>query len=146
MDLIRVFDAAPKSAWEVLCHPGTGFYIPAYQRDYAWGKDKVQRLIADSLHGLQLLVDKDDAITFIGTLIVLHDVRYQAVNPVVRDDLPKLCDQGYIIEHYECAGLGHTDAATTSIPHVIAWVNARIANEPLTDPCVINKPVDCAAP
>ena len=88
MDLKTVFDAEPKSTWEVLCSPATGFYIPAYQRDYAWEKDKVQRLIADGLHGLQLLVDKDDAMTFIGTLIVLHDVKYSTVNPVVRPDLP----------------------------------------------------------
>ena len=80
------------------------------------------------------------------TLVVQGEIDDLVYTPVVRADLPKLCDQGYVIEHYECAGLGHTDAATTSIPHVIAWVNARIAGEPLTDPCVINKPVDCAAP
>jgi hypothetical protein len=88
MDLKTVFDAEPKSTWEVMCQPGAGFYIPAYQRDYAWDKDKVQRLVADSLHGLQLLVDKSDSITFIGTLIVLHDVKYLTVKPVVRGDLP----------------------------------------------------------
>lgn len=88
MDLIRVFDAAPKSTWEVLCEPRTGFYIPAYQREYSWGRGHVRQLINDCLHGLQLLVDKHDSITFIGTLIVLNDVKAQAVNPVVRGDLP----------------------------------------------------------
>lgn len=80
------------------------------------------------------------------TLVVQGELDDLVFTPVVRDDLPKLCDQGYIIEHYECAGAGHTDAATSSIPHVIAWVNARIAGEPLTDPCVIHEPVDCNAP
>ena len=80
------------------------------------------------------------------TLVVQGEADDLVYTPVVRADLPKLCDQGYIIEHYECAGLGHTDAATTSIPHVIEWVNARIAGEPLTDPCVIHPAVDCAAP
>lgn len=88
MDLTTVFEAAPKTTWEIMCQPGAGFYIPAYQRDYAWDKEKVQRLIADCLHGLQLLVEKNDSITFIGTLIVLNDVKAQAVNPVVRGDLP----------------------------------------------------------
>ncbi len=80
------------------------------------------------------------------TLVVQGEADDLVYTPVVRDDLPKLCDQGYVIEHYECAGLGHTDAATTSIPHVIEWVEARIAGEPLADPCVIHEPVDCAAP
>ncbi len=80
------------------------------------------------------------------TLVVQGELDDLVYTPVVRDDLPKLCDQGYIIEHYECAGAGHTDAATSSIPHVIAWVNARIAGEPLTDMCVIHEPVDCTAP
>lgn len=78
------------------------------------------------------------------TLVVQGENDDLVYTPVVRDDLPKLCDQGYVIEHYECAGAGHTDAATSSIPFVIAWANARIAGEPLTDPCVIHEPVDCA--
>lgn len=88
MDLIRVFDAAPKSTWQVLCELRTGFYIPAYQREYSWGRSHIRQLINDCLHGLQLLVEKNDSITFIGTLIVLNDVKAQAVNPVVRGDLP----------------------------------------------------------
>ena len=80
------------------------------------------------------------------TLVVQGELDDLVYTPVVRDDLPKLCEQGYVIEHYECAGAGHTDAATSSIPHVIGWVNARIAGEPLTDPCVIHPPVDCNAP
>ena len=80
------------------------------------------------------------------TLVVQGEDDDLVYTPVVREDLPKLCDQGYLIEHYECAGAGHTQAATQSIPYVIAWANARIAGEPLTDPCEIHEPVDCAAP
>ena len=80
------------------------------------------------------------------TLVVQGETDDLVYTPVVRDDLPKLCDQGYVIEHYECAGLGHTDAATSSIPHVLEWVNARIAGEELVDPCVIHAPVDCVGP
>lgn len=88
MDLKDVFGAEPKSTWQVLCERGTGFYIPAYQRDYTWERDKIERLIEDSLHGLRMLVDKKDAITFIGTLIVIHDIKYQTVEPHVKGDLP----------------------------------------------------------
>jgi hypothetical protein len=88
MDLKDVFGAEPKSTWQVLCERGTGFYIPAYQRDYTWERDKIERLIEDSLHGLRKLVDNEDAITFLGTLIVIHDTKYQTVEPHVKGNLP----------------------------------------------------------
>ncbi len=88
MDMKMVFSAEPKTCWQVMAAPGVGFYIPSYKHPYVWDKALLHQLIADSLHGLQLLVEKDDAITFIGTLIVLHDVKYQTVKPVVRGDLP----------------------------------------------------------
>jgi hypothetical protein len=88
MELKDVFGAEPKSTWQVLCERGTGFYIPAYQRDYTWEEDKIDRLLEDSLHGLRKLVDNEDAITFLGTLIVIHDTKYQTVEPHVRGHLP----------------------------------------------------------
>jgi hypothetical protein len=83
---------------------------------------------------------------FTPTLVVQGETDDLVYTPVVRDDLPDLCDQGYILEHYECAGAGHVDAATQSIPYVIAWVNDRVAGKPLADPCVIHDAVDCAPP
>lgn len=83
---------------------------------------------------------------FTPTLVVQGEADDLVYTPVVRDDLPKLCDQGYVIEHYECAGAGHTEAATSSIPFVIQWANDRLAGKPLTAPCVIHQPVDCAPP
>ncbi len=89
MELEELFGAEPRSTWQVLCEPGTGFYIPAYQRDYTWERDKIDRLIEDSLHGLRNLVENDEAITFLGTLIVIRDTKYQTVEPHDRGNLPK---------------------------------------------------------
>lgn len=80
------------------------------------------------------------------TLVVQGEADDLVFTPVVKADLPKLCDQGYVLEHYECAGLGHTDAATKSIPFVIQWVNDRLDGKPLNEPCVIHEPVDCEGP
>ncbi len=77
------------------------------------------------------------------TLVVLGEADDLVYSPVVREDLPRLCDQGYVIEHYECAGAGHVDAATSSIPFVIGWANDRLAGKPLVEPCEIHAPVDC---
>jgi len=88
MELREVFSAEPKSIYQLLCDPGTGFYIPAYQREYTWGKDKIERLFEDCLHGLTKLVENDDAITFLGTLIVIHDTKYATVAPISQGNMP----------------------------------------------------------
>ena len=88
MELNVVFDAQPKSVWQVLCENGVGFYIPAYQREYSWDKTNVTRLLEDAGHGLKKLLESEDAITFIGTLIVIHDTKYQTVTPHDRGQLP----------------------------------------------------------
>lgn len=79
------------------------------------------------------------------TLVVQGETDDLVYTPVVRDDLPLLCDAGYVLEHFECAGLGHSDAAVASLPYVVDWARARLAGEPLDEPCVIHEPVDCSA-
>ena len=86
------FKAETKTSYQMLCEPNEGFYIPPYQREYSWEKPKVGRLFEDAGHGVRLLFeDKDssDATTFLGTIIVIHDTRYQTVDPKVQGDLPK---------------------------------------------------------
>lgn len=77
------------------------------------------------------------------TLVPLGEADDLVYTPVVRADLPGLCEQGYQIEHVECAGAGHTDAVLQSVPFIIRWVEDRLAGEPLEDPCTIHAPVDC---
>ncbi len=79
------------------------------------------------------------------TLVVQGEADDLVFTPVIREDLPRLCDAGYVIDHFECANAGHTEAATDSIPYVIDWVEARLAGKPIDEPCVIHKPVDCKA-
>ncbi len=71
MELRNIFNATPNSTWQVLCDSGVGFYIPPYQREYNWDRSHIDRLFEDIGHGLQLLVEKTDSITFLGTLIVI---------------------------------------------------------------------------
>jgi len=88
MDIKEIFDAEPKSVLQILGEPGVGFYIPAYQREYSWKNDNVRRLFEDAIHGLNLLVDNEDSITFIGSLITIHDTKYQTIDPQVKGDMP----------------------------------------------------------
>lgn len=78
------------------------------------------------------------------TLVVQGEADDLVYTPVIRADLPKLCDAGYVIDHFECAGAGHVQAATDSIPYVLDWVDARLSGAPIAEPCVIHEPVDCS--
>jgi hypothetical protein len=88
MQISDVFGALPKSVWEYLCENGQGLYVPAYQRQYSWDKSKIARLLEDACHGFTMLIDHDDSITFIGTIIAIHDTQYLTVNPLVKGDVP----------------------------------------------------------
>ncbi len=64
------------------------FYIPAYQRPYSWDKDKINRTWEDITYGLKQLENSDDYITFLGSIITLHDTRYDSISPIVRGEVP----------------------------------------------------------
>ena len=88
-DLTKIFTAAPKSTFTLLAQAGLGYYIPAYQRPYSWKKVNTVDLIEDVVHGIAMLErTRGEAITFLGTMILMHDVKYQTVAPQVKGDLP----------------------------------------------------------
>lgn len=88
MQIEDVFGAVPKSVWQYLCENGQGLYVPAYQRQYSWDKAKIERLVEDISHGFTMLIEHEDAITFLGTIIAIHDTQYLTVNPLVKGDVP----------------------------------------------------------
>lgn len=88
MEIKDVFGAQPKSVWEYLCENGQGLYVPAYQRQYSWDTPKITRLIEDICHGFTTLTNRDDAITFLGTIIAIHDTNLVTVDPIVKGDVP----------------------------------------------------------
>ena len=77
----NIFSAAPSSTWQVLCSTGVGFYIPPYQRGYNWDDTHIDRLFEDFGHGLRLLLENQNSITFLGTLIVIDKDELPHVNP-----------------------------------------------------------------
>ncbi len=88
MEITDIFDANGRSTLHVLSGSGVGYYIPSYQREYSWGKENIERLFEDTVHGINLLLKSGDSITFIGTVIAIHDTKYQTVEPIVRDHIP----------------------------------------------------------
>lgn len=66
----------------------TGFYIPAYQRNYSWERDKVRQLIEDVASGLFSMNENMESLAFIGTLILVKDDSGRSVYPSLRAELP----------------------------------------------------------
>jgi hypothetical protein len=65
------------------------------------------------------------------TLVVLSEDDDLVYTPVIREDFDRLCDQGYRLEYLECADAGHAEGAGWSLPEQVAWVQARLAGEPI---------------
>jgi hypothetical protein len=63
-------------------------YIPPYQRDYAWDRSNVERLIDDTVQGLNALLKRpDESITFIGTIITMNDAKKSTISPLVKNQV-----------------------------------------------------------
>lgn len=88
MEAKEIFEANSRNVRELLSERGLGLYIPAYQRPYGWDKDKVAKLVADTLHGYKELLRSEESYTFLGTVITIHDINFTTVQPVVRPDVP----------------------------------------------------------
>lgn len=88
VDIEEVFQATAQSSWAFLITNGQGCYIPAYQRPFSWGADNVDRLFEDAIHGLHLLHKRDNTISFLGTIIAIHDTKHVTVQPIFKTEMP----------------------------------------------------------
>jgi len=88
MEAKDIFEANSKTVRELLSERGLGLYVPPYQRPYGWDKDKVSKLVEDTLHGYSMLLESEESFTFLGTVITIHDINYTTVQPIVRQDVP----------------------------------------------------------
>lgn len=88
MEAKEIFEALSKNVRELLSERGLGLYIPAYQRPYGWDKEKVNKLLDDTLHGYGMLLDGEESFTFLGTVITIHDINFRTVHPIVKPEVP----------------------------------------------------------
>jgi len=88
MDISKIFSATPVNMSSLLLPHGQCFYIPIYQRKYSWSKENIDTLMSDISGGVSELLENKDAVTFIGTLITIHDVNNAAIAPLHVGQLP----------------------------------------------------------
>ena len=88
IDIESIFRATAQGTWSFLVTNGQGCYIPAYQRPYSWSNENIDRLFEDAIHGLDQLITREDTISFLGTIIAIHDTRYATVQPLLQTEMP----------------------------------------------------------
>jgi hypothetical protein len=91
MEPKQLFKVDPKTVGDFLSESNVGFYVPAYQRPYAWHpSDDVEPFFRTVTEPLFYPDDDTEQlpVTFIGTIIVFSDSSYQTVKPHVQGHLP----------------------------------------------------------
>lgn len=88
MDIKNVFDVRTVDVAEIFADQEKCFYIPAYQRPYSWKKNDINRMWEDIVYGLEQLKNSEDYVTFLGSIITMHDTKYQSIAPIVRGEVP----------------------------------------------------------
>ena len=83
----QIFTATAENIWTFLSTAGQGCYIPAYQRPYAWDSRNVDRLFEDAIGGINHVLTRPAAISFLGTLIAIHDVNHTTVQPLFKPEV-----------------------------------------------------------
>lgn len=87
IDMENIFKARAKSTWSFLVENGQGCYIPAYQRQYSWNKENVVRLFEDAVHGMNMLLTREETVTFLGTIITIHDTKHKTIQPIYKGEV-----------------------------------------------------------
>ena len=89
MEANELFKADSKTIAQLFLTNGQFFYIPAYQRQYNWSKNVVRKLVEDVVHAIHALSTDDDSYAFLGTIIIIKDVKHEAISPIHKADLPQ---------------------------------------------------------
>lgn len=83
---MAAFSADPSTLRTLILQTGQGFYIPAYQREFTWAKDEINRLFEDLEHGITRAAEGQSTSTFLGSVILVSD--RASVYPKNTDALP----------------------------------------------------------
>ena len=73
IDFSNAFTPQCESVYDFFQKPGVGFYIPLYQRDYSWDDENIDQLMEDICRGVETLLEDDNAIHFLGTVILVKE-------------------------------------------------------------------------
>lgn len=90
--IANLFNTTSETVEDFFRRPGAGYYIPLYQREYSWDRENINQLIEDILQGVDALLHKEDAIHFMGTIILVTERNRSAIQPQDNRALPTRVD------------------------------------------------------
>lgn len=88
IDIESAFQTSGYNVYEFYQRPGVGFYIPLYQREYSWDKDNAEQLLEDIEKGVTALIEDDNEIRFLGTIITVNEANRRRIQPQDPTSLP----------------------------------------------------------
>ena len=79
-----------QNAWEFMGEPRDRcFYIPAYQRPFAWVDKPIKRFFEGIVEDIgEMFKDKKRDVSFVGTVVCFDDRQHETVHPSVVNELP----------------------------------------------------------
>ncbi len=82
-----MLDAAVRTVWDILICPGRGYFIPSYQRQFAWGEEDIERIIDDAI---ECISDPrtDNPDLFLGAVVMTKDDNTVRLTLPDRSSLP----------------------------------------------------------
>jgi len=93
IDISKAFGTSSETVSGFFQRPGVGYYIPLYQREYSWDKENIEQLMEDICRGVDGLLTQDNAIRFMGTVILLKESNPSVnINPRDNRALPSRID------------------------------------------------------
>lgn len=79
--VVNLFNTTTETVSDFFSRAGVGYYIPLYQREYSWYKENIDQLMEDIFQGVKSLLNNDDAIHFMGTIILVTEHNRNAIQP-----------------------------------------------------------------
>jgi hypothetical protein len=93
VDISQAFITSSETISYFFQRPDLGYYIPLYQRPYSWDTENIEQLMSDIIRGVEALLDNDNNIRFLGTVILVKESNPLAnIKPQDRRALPKNID------------------------------------------------------
>lgn len=95
IDISKAFGIPSQKISGFFQQPGLGFYIPLYQRAYSWDDENIRQLMEDICRGVQTMLtkEKDTAIRFLGTVILVTETDKNQIQPQDKTALPTRIDK-----------------------------------------------------
>lgn len=88
VDVENAFHTENCSVYQYMNQSGLGLYIPLYQREYSWDDDNINQLLEDVSKGITRIVEGNNEIRFLGTIITVKESNKNNLHPVEVQSVP----------------------------------------------------------